>query len=193
MIPRRRGADRDFRIFLWGLIFVIALFTVLFLLTDKAMAKRTPQTDWNKIASFYAGRPIQVVFDPEKYPGSPWGSDGWGGTYDPGRDLLNLGPFQKKMLQQFAANVRDPTVGPASVAGLAVLIHEAIHGRRPQQTTGFRSWSNENQANALGSELVPDLLQRFFGIKIGSPLSRKYARAAKQLSGYIGAYSAPTG
>lgn len=142
----------------------------------------------NTIASFYAGRPVTVAF-PERKPGAQdglWGSGGWGGTII--GDQIALGPFQRKALETFLASPRSKK-GVAGIAGIATLIHEAIHGRQtPIEGTGFREWGNESQANALGSELVPDMLQRFFGIKIGSPLSRQYDRAGRSLSGYQGAY-----
>lgn len=157
------------------------------------MAQRRPQFSpeiLNQIASFYAGRPMTVAFPDTKY-GAAWGSGGWGGTTR-GSEVI-LGPFQKKMLQQMMSPPPKGqprySYGHGTMAGLAVLIHEAIHAREPQPGTGFRDWSNESQANALGSELVPDALQRFFGIKIGSPLSRKLEKEAKGLSGYLGAYA----
>lgn len=156
------------------------------------MAKRSdPRQLWNEIASFYAGRPMTVAFPETKY-GAKWGSGGWGGTTR-GSEVI-LGPFQRKMLEQMLAppkrqkGVKPPTFGQGTMAGLATLIHEAIHARAPQPGTGFRDWMDESQAGALGSELVPDALQRFFGIKVGSKLSRKLEREAKSLSNYQMAY-----
>jgi len=150
-------------------------------------AKQKPSPTWDEIASFYAGRPIRVDFDAEKQPGVPWPDGGWGGTWDGSR--INMGPFQKKMLDQFSKNVRDPVKGVFGVAGIATLLHEAVHGRNPQPGTGFKSWNNEPQANALGSELIADMLHRFYGIPLDSKLSRKYMKAGKNLSSYIGAYA----
>lgn len=151
------------------------------------MAKAAPkqQTDWNAIASFYAGRPVTVDF-PETKWGADWGSGGWGGSAR-GNQVI-LGPFQKSMLSQFLSRGPRGPAGPGSVAGLATLIHEAIHLRDFDPRSGFKHNSDENQAGALGSELIPDLLQRFFGIPIGSPLSRKYEAAAKRLGNYQTAY-----
>lgn len=145
--------------------------------------------DLNAIASFYAGKPVKVYF-PAKKPGTPgtdsgWGTGGWGGTVWEGN--VALGPLQKQMFNDFLGNIRSQR-GVANVAGLATLLHEAIHLRNFDPRTGFRESSNESQANALGSELVADALQRFFGIKVGSPLSDRYMKAARNLSGYQGAY-----
>jgi hypothetical protein len=95
---------------------------------------------------------------------------------------------------QFAswqANARDPKRGPgAGVQALATLLHESVH-LRDNEATGGRPWSDERQAGALGSELVADLLNRFFGIPINSKLSKKYMQAAKRLSSYQTSYPSP--
>jgi hypothetical protein len=142
------------------------------------------QPPWQRIVDFYAGQPTQLDFDAEKQPGNPWPENGWGGTWDGSR--INIGPFQKRMLDQLLASKKGPQFGHGTMAGLTTLIHEAVHARKPQPGTGFREWNNENQANALGSELIPDLLQRFFGIKIGSALSNKLTKESKGLSSYLG-------
>jgi hypothetical protein len=164
--------------------------------------KRKQQVpSWEQIASFYAGRPIKLSFVDD----AAYGRTGGDGN-------VTLNRFAEQKLKDFLRNPRDKQTGPFNVLGLATLIHESIHNREfakgmPGSTesftpyldenevnanTGFRGAGNESQAMALGSELIPDLLQRFFGIKIGSPLSRKYEKSAKNLSSYVGAYGPDT-
>jgi hypothetical protein len=81
--------------------------------------------------------------------------------------------------------------------GISTLIHEAIHNRdfaagMPGSTefftpylddedvnpnTGFHGAGNEIQAHDLGLRLVPDMLQRFFGIPMDSKWGKKYTAA----------------
>ena len=156
------------------------------------MRSKRNTVDWANIASFYAGRPVTVG------PGDTGGA--WGrtsGVQGPGEIFLS--PQIQKVLQDFQGFTKDPIRGPNSVLGPATLIHEAIHnrkfpgfdqwGNKVGPGSGFMPSDNEIQANALGPELVADLLQRFFGIPMGSDLSNRYMKAARGLSQYRAAYA----
>ncbi len=138
------------------------------------MAPKQPvQPDWNAIVSHYAGRPMTVVFPKQKQnaPGSfvPWG-DSLGSVIN---DQIQMNP---RFLENLG-NVKSPGL---AWQGLSTLLHEAVHTRRPQPGTGFAPWSDERQATALGQQLIPDMLKRFFNIDINSPLSREYQAMTKQ-------------
>lgn len=159
---------------IWAAIAIVWWLTVG---AEVAKAQQTPT--WEEIASFYAGRPIAPIEYRDNIGGA--------GRTLAGSGRIELTPAIGKQLSDFLAN---PRKNPGfNSYGLATLIHEALHNRAPQPGTGFSDWGDENQANALGSELIPDLLQRFFGIPINSPLSRQYLKSAKNLSNYLGAYA----
>jgi hypothetical protein len=61
--------------------------------------------------------------------------------------------------------------------GLSTLIHEALHNR---QARGDFSPTDEMMENDLGVRLVPDLLQRFFGVPIDSAWGKKYVAMVLQ-------------
>lgn len=141
-----------------------------------------PQVDWSAIASHYAGKPIQVAF-PDKKPGAQngvWGT-GIGGNVFNG--VANLSPDTKKALVNWYSKRNSKTGAVLGVHALGTLLHESLHTRDNQPGTGFKDWQeDESQARALGYELIPDMLQRFFGIKIGSKVGREYERVARQLA-----------
>lgn len=176
MIPNKPGPDRDFRFFLWGVIFVIALVTILLLAADKAtaMTKRSPlQPDWNKIAAFYAGRPIDsITYD--------W-TNTMGTTGSPESGYIRLNPQVKTSLEALAKYGPRSQQGMVMGAlGLSTLIHEALHNRRNQ---GDFSNYNEIMEGDLGWRLIPDAMQRFFGVKLDSKWGKKYVdMVLKQLA-----------
>lgn len=141
------------------------------------MALRAEQIPpWQEIAAFYAGRPINRL----EFRDMP----GLGTTGLPESGDIFMNRQAEKSLGDFLRYRNDRARGPVmGVLGLATLIHEAIHNRKMEKVFG-KPASDEIQAGALGTELIPDLLQRFFGIPIGSPLSRRYEKAAKGLSSY---------
>lgn len=207
------GPDRDLRIFLWFVVFAIVLVATTLLLSDKAMAARRQQSvpNWAQIAAFYAGRPIKLSED-TRGPLSATTGVPMSGEVRLGKGLLKgLEDFfeQWNIAKHSKGQARKDALQRAIVYGvnpLSVLVHESIHNREfsapdpnnPYFTPylesnqrgplGFYGAGNEPQAQALGAELIPDLMQRFFGVKIGSPLSKRFERAAKSRGEYQGAY-----
>lgn len=135
----------------------------------------------SEIARFYATKPIGVTYDAPK---------GYLGQTYPGADAIKLSPEARASLEAMAT---DPQKG---VLGLGTLIHEALHTRGPDgkstrdARTGLYSWDDEWQARQLSFNLVPDALQRFFGIKHNSPLGQKLYETAKA-NGYGGTLGSP--
>lgn len=164
MIPQKPGPNRDIHIALWFVVGI--LFTLLVGLTsaDRAMAQSPLQPNWQAIASFYAGRQIAPIQ-------STWtNTDGTTGFPESG--YINLNPNVMKGLNAFAK------YGPKSQQGmvlgsraLAVLLHESLHNRA--NANGFEN-NNEIMEGDLGWRLIPDMLQRFFGIPMDSAWGRKY-------------------
>ena len=146
-----------------------------------------PPPNWQNIASFYAGRPVTIGVDQR----GPYQA----GTGAAESGNIFLGSGHQKNLQAFVqawmkAKTDQQRMGLAAQGAniLPVLLHEAMHNRN-FSGTGLPSAWNEQQAVALGSELIPDMLQRFFGVKIGSPVSDAFAKAAKARGEYQGAYA----
>lgn len=147
-----------------------------------------PPPNWQAIASFYAGRPVTISTDPR----GPMQA----GTGLPESGEIHLGSGLQRNLTDFtrawlAAKTDRQRMGLAALAAniLPTLLHEAMHNRHFDPATGLKDAGNEQQAIALGAELVPDMMQRFLGVKIGSPVSRAYERAMKNRGEYIGAYA----
>ena len=161
------------------------------------MAKATPPPSWEAISQFYAGRPMTLNFDPARMSGA--NTAGIGSVNMPGAFKEKLAHLLKAL--QSGDKQRMIGASVSDIDPLAVLIHESIHNRDFTQgqlgffpadkptPSGFMLGRNEPQAQALGAELIPDLLQRFFGIKIGSPMSNRFARNAKSRSEYDAAYA----
>lgn len=159
-----------------------------------AKAKPTyspPALPWvQKVAAFYSGNNpyLRLGVDDRGPMGATAGIAGSGdirlgsGIWD---SLANFDKYVKKAKKGDKNAAQMAAVLGAN--GLAVLLHEATHSRT-QPVQGLQGWENERQAAALGAELVPDLLQRFFGIPIGSPLSKKIAHSAKTRSEYATVY-----
>ena len=132
--------------------------------------------DWNQIASFYAGRPVTVT-SPAINPitNQPWG--GIDGT-TPRNGTIYLNPRLQQGLNELP---RDLPKGMGTVYALANLIHEALHNRA-NKSDGFADWGDEIQAPALAAQLIPDALQRYFGIPIQSKLGQRYQQIAQSLA-----------
>ena len=156
-------------------------------------AKKTPTPTWEAIAGFYAGRPIAFNWQADRVAGANTTQDGRvnmpANFKDKLADLVKAMQGHDKQAK-LRASVLD-------IDALSVLLHEAIHNRsfggmspmgEAMTPTGFKQAGNEPQAQALGAELVPDLLQRFFGVKIGSPMSKRFAHNAKTRGEYDAAY-----
>lgn len=139
-----------------------------------AAAQHAAAPDWSKIASFYAGRPVKVLF-----PGAN-AMHGYEGAYDPNApDHVSLSPAMLRSLQ----TMNDPA---NSVMGLTTLLHEALRARGALGADGsvFQDKLRKQDYRTVtgGSVmLLPDMLQRFFGIKFDSPRGQLFYRAAKRL------------
>jgi len=117
---------------------------------------------WNEIASYYAGRPMTVAFTTTT---SSAYTDGFGHAY--------LGEVAKDKLTWLFLHARDPKRGPqGGVVGIMSLVHEALHNRDRDMS--------ERQVGILGCQLVPDALERFFGVPQSSQLGRRYAALAEE-------------
>lgn len=154
------------------------------------MKRRKPQPTWEDIASFYAGRPIKISEDKRGPMNATTGLPESGNVLL-GKSLLSgLADFRKQwdLAERSRGRARQDALQRALTYGvnpLATLIHEAIHNRHFESGP---SAGAEPQAMALGAELIPDLMQRFFGVRLGSPLSRKWGKAAKGRGEYKSAY-----
>ncbi len=157
----------------------------------KAAKKQTFPTP-EQIATFYAGGNMvgNITYD--------W-TNSMGTTGAAGSGNIRLNPSLMASRDAFLKGIRSKKYQErrsALVLGmpfLSTLIHEAIHNRdfakgMPGSTefftpyldsedtnpnTGFRGAGNEIQAHDLGVRLVPDALQRFFGIKMDSRLGKE--------------------
>lgn len=124
---------------------------------------------------------------------------GIGGQSSNDQGWISLNPATIKALQ--AWNTTKPNA--QALNALDTLIHESLHMRRdggawntPHDWTpdryqwmldanhGFRPWDDEHQAAALSANLIPDALQRFFGVKFNSPLGQKYWQMAQDAVRY---------
>ena len=136
------------------------------------------------MASFYAGKPVTVAYGDRNTTGLA------------GSSAITIDKEVKASLEALlTGKSRD-------VYGLGTLIHEALHTRGPSPeystpdgagvrdpNTGFYSWDDEWQARQLGYQLVPDAMQRFFGVKWDSEEHERFRQAAEQRSG--GAFGSP--
>ena len=151
-------------------------------MASKPPRRAQPPTppDWNAIASYFAGRPVSVNFPGEKpgTMGGPW--EDFGGNVHGGS--VNLSPLAKKRLDEWFPTAKSQRGSVLGAQPLALLIHEALHLRNP--SSNFKPWDDEPQAHVLASMLVPHLMQKFFGVKQGTPLNRHYVKGARSLSNY---------
>lgn len=129
----------------------------------KAQNPRYPA--WEQIAAFYSGGNMR---GPIRYDYT--NSNGTTGM--PGSGEINLNPRIKAsldaLLKYGPKSQRGMVLG---ALGLSTLIHEALHNRA--NTPGL-DFSQEAAPTDLGWRLIPDALQRFFGIKMDSPWGQKY-------------------
>lgn len=154
--------------------------------------KSDPMKIWQEVASFYSDGNMRtpITFD--------W-TNSMGTTGSPLSGEIRLNPSLKASRDAFLKGIRSKKYDDRRsglVLGmpfLSTLIHEAIHNRNfakgmPGSTefftpyldseetnpnTGFRGPGNEIQAHDLGVRLVPDMLQRFFGVKMDSRLGKE--------------------
>lgn len=134
---------------------------------------------FQKIADFYAGKPISISYD-----NSPQG-EGYNGSAVAGSNAIKLSPEVKQSLDFLAQNYGTDQGAYKGVPGLGTLIHESLHTRGPigtpnaiDPTTGFYPWDDEWQARQLSYGLVADAMQRFFGVKNSTPLGQRYYQTA---------------
>jgi len=169
--------------------------------------KQAPADRWTEIASFYAGRPVKIANDPRGDMGATTGQPESGNIFIGKGIEKGLADFMRELPAAKKGN--KDAMHRAAVLGsnaIAVLIHESIHNRNfagPPDGNGFTPYldeeergplgfygaGNEVQAAALGAELIPDMLNRFFGIPLDSAFSKKLAKIAKHRGEYEGAYS----
>lgn len=141
-----------------------------------------------QIANFYAGKPVNITYDVN--------GKGIGGMAVQGGDHVQYTPDVQPALLSLLANYQKADHGDLSngVQALATLIHEALHTRGGvtedpvthrtplDPSTGLYGWDDEWQAHQLSYGLIADALQRFLGVKVGTPLAEKYLTAAKSYS-----------
>ena len=137
-----------------------------------------PEDTVQKIANYYAGKPISISYD-----NAPVGQ-GYNGSAVAGSDAIKLSPEVQKSLQDFLQNYGNPQ-SSKDIPGLATLIHESLHTRGPigpsnqiDPSTGFYPWDDEWQARQLSYGLVADAMKRFFGVPFDSPLGQRYYQTA---------------
>lgn len=134
------------------------------------MARATPPPPrWEDIASFYSGGNMKgpITYD---YTNSQ------GTTGIAGSGQIRLNPGLQASRDAFLKGIGSKRYGDrrgAVVLGmpfLSTLIHEALHNR-----AGFDGFdpSEEVAPTDLGVRMVPDLLQRFFGVRMDSRLGKE--------------------
>lgn len=157
---------RDLRFYLWVVVAVLAALLYFGAPMARAGNKRIPNPpSWEDIASFYSGGNMRgpITYD---YTNSM----GTNGSPMSGQIMLN--PKVKDSLDAFLRYGPKSQQGMVMGAlGLSTLIHEALHNRANQ---GDFDNSNEMQEGDLGVRLIPDLLQRFFGVPMDSAWGKKY-------------------
>lgn len=149
-----------------------------------------PVPSWQAIASFYAGRPVTIGVDDRGPLQAGTGAAESGNIFLGSGIQRNLADFLK---QWRLAKTDKQRAGLAALGmnGLPVLLHEAMHNHHFDTSGGMPDAWDENQARALGSELIPDLMQRFFGVPIDSPVGRAFLKAARARSEYQQVYNNP--
>lgn len=109
---------------------------------------------------------------------------------------ITLNPALLEKLRALYAAPRDKAAAGAGIEALGTLIHEALHTRGPygpqnqRQSNGFYPWDDEWQAHQLSYSLVPDAMQRFFGVAPNSTMGAFY-QALAQGRGYSGTLGGP--
>jgi hypothetical protein len=122
--------------------------------------------------------------------------DGSGGVLGTARgNQVNLNPALLEKLKALYAAPRNKDAARQGIEALGTLIHESLHTRGPygdgtRQSDGFFPWDDEWQAHQLSYNLVPDAMQRFFGVDPNSKLGAFYYALAKG-RGYGGDFGDP--
>ena len=157
----------------------------------KKKSQATLDTVVQQIANFYAGKPVAVGFEPLQ---------GVLGQATPGGDSIAVNTKLRALLEALVSGQRKPSTDTAEA--LATVIHEALHTRAPEvkdpatgfglrdPSTGLYSWGDEWQAHQLAYNLVPDAMQRFFGVPADSAMGDAWYRTA-QGRGYGGSLGGP--
>ncbi len=107
-----------------------------------------------------------------------------------------LNPALLDKLKALYAAPRDKAAARQGIEALGTLIHEALHTRGPygppnqRQADGTYPWDDEWQAHQMSYSLVPDAMQRFFGVDPNSKLGDFYQQLA-QGRGYGGTLGGP--
>jgi hypothetical protein len=130
----------------------------------RAHAQTHPMPSLEDIARFYSGGNMRgnVTFD--------W-TNTLGTTGGAGSGNIRLNPQLKAgfaMLRKYGPRSQQGMVGGA--LALSTLIHEALHNRVQP------GWDNANEVQMLdlGPRLLPDAMQRFFGVPMQSAWGQKY-------------------
>jgi hypothetical protein len=110
---------------------------------------------------------------------------------------ISINPELRARLETLFASPRSKAAGAQGIEALGTLIHEALHTRGNGEGQGVRDPStglygpgDEWQAHQLGYSLVPDAMQRYFGIDPDSPVGQFYQQLA-QGRGYSGTLGGP--
>ena len=147
------------------LVFTLALVLAAAYTATNASAQPAPLPAWTvAVAKFYSGGNLrsEITCDWTKTDGTT----GVGGSGD-----IHLNPEVCASLRALQANGAKTHAGMVLGAhGLAVLIHESLHNRVQP------GWDNGDEViiGDLGWRLIPDAVQRFFGVKLDSPRGRAY-------------------
>lgn len=128
MIPQKRGADRDFRIFLWAVIVVLAAATLL-ASTAQAVPAYTGDARLDAFASKIAMRPVSVRCYHAKDVGSPYGYGAWGYVIKPTGKARFTAIDADLCEGALAVNDRSLPVWKRAL-GVEVITHESYHLRR---------------------------------------------------------------
>ncbi|MDH4341375.1 MAG: hypothetical protein OEW47_13560 [Thermoleophilia bacterium] len=146
-------------------LILVALCAAL-LIPEVGMArKQTPKATWEQIAAFYSGgnQKGPITYD--------W-TNSMGTTGMAGSGQIKLNPKVKESLDAFSKyGPRSQQGMVLGALGLSTLIHESLHNRKNTQDLRF---DEETAPNDLGWRLIPDMLQRYFGVPIDSKWGKKY-------------------
>jgi len=151
------------------LVFTLAIILAAAYTATNASAQPASVPPWAyKVAAFYSGGNQRTAITCD------WtntdGTTGVGGSGD-----MHLNPRICAALwtldKEGARSQAGLVIGGF---GLSVLIHESLHNRVQA------GWDNGDEIiiGDLGVRLVPDAVQRFWGVKLNSPWGRKYVAAA---------------
>jgi hypothetical protein len=156
---------------------------------------------WQDIYKNYTGRNDVPDFMVNQDPAHP-DPNSEGGLSSNDGNWASITPATMSRLESWkASRLSNPTL--RDVEALTILIHEATHMRRslpgwnhPDWSKwpkgqeplgpGFKTWDDEHQAQALAANLVPDAMQRFFGVQFGSKLGQLYWSLAKKAASVWG-------